>query len=165
MNYSKLPYRVFIYNDKISEFMFLQYVLARKLYLLKKLEMDFEAIERFKYFAKEINFLMREKSKYFSVQMDENEEVNMKYYEIFCSIWMYQISNGLAQIYKNNLLQTNPSKITSLTNNISYLKNLSKFHLQKMGSLIFGLDSNFFKVFLFYFFCLFFFSLITWRNP
>ena len=146
MNYSKLPYRLLIYNDKISEFMFFQYIFARKLYLLKKLDMDFEAIERFKYFLKEITTVLSGKSKYFSIQFDENEETNQIFFNIFCNIWVYQVSNGLAQIYRNNLLQTNNSKITALTNNIFYLKNLAKFHLEKMGALVFELDNSFFKV-------------------
>jgi len=147
MNYSKLPYRAMIYNNKISEFMFLQYVFARKIYLLKKLDMDFEAIERFKFFIKEIKRLFQGKIQGFTIQLDDNEEHNMIFFEIFCNIWIYQFSNGLAQIYKNNLIQANSTKITALTNNISYLKNLAKFHLQKIGLLAFELDNDFFHVF------------------
>lgn len=147
MNYSKLPYRLLIFNDKISEFMFLQYIFARKLYLLKKLDMDFEAIERFKYFLKEITCVLANKSTYFSVKFEEEEEEkNLILYNIFRNIWVYQISNGLAQIYRTNLLQTNNAKIIALTNNISYLKNLAKFHLEKLGNLVFELESNFFNV-------------------
>ncbi len=150
MNYSKFAYRSLIFNNKISEFTFLQYVFARKLYLLKKLDLDFEAIERFKFFIKEIKCLMDGKNKGFSIQFEENPEINQILYEIFCNIWVYQISNGLAQIYKNNLLQANSSKIIALTNNISYLKNLAKFHLQKLGKCVFKLESDFFNVFSFF---------------
>ena len=148
MNYSKLPYRMLIYNNKISEFTFLQYVFARKIYLLKKLDMDFEAIERFKFFIKETKRVLEGKGKFFSIQLDDNEENNLRCFDIFCNVWAYQISNGLAQIYKNNLIQANAAKITALTNNISYLKNLAKFHLQKIGLLAFNLGEDFFHVYI-----------------
>ena len=127
--------------------MFLQYIFARKVYLLKKLDMDYEAIERFKFFIKEINRVMSGKSKNFLIQLDENEEINQLLYEVFTNIWIYQVSNGLAQIYKNNLFQANTAKITALTNNITYLKNLSKFHLKKIVKLIFDLEPDFFNVY------------------
>ena len=141
LNFTSKDYRELIYKQSISKFLFMQYLFARKFYLLKKMGKSFEATNQLFYFLREINSILEENRIIINVDINDEEFI------LFKHIYIFQIINGFIEIFtpRDNEIGNN-QKIESLKLNISILRDLSTFHLKKIGFMLFPLNSNIYEV-------------------
>ena len=121
-----------IYDNDITEFIFIQYLFGKQAYLMRKLNWYRDGIERVKHFIAE-TFVraLRE------LKIDKNDSKIL----IFKCIWIYQATNGFLEIFNPKLFFVLDANIQfEFSSNIINVKSHALGYLEKLGRILFNIN-------------------------
>ena len=110
------------------------------------MDMDIEALERLKFFFKEVNIVFSQRQKFFSMHSSNETDDQNEIFDCFMHIWFYQAANGFCQVFNPSTQTISNNRSALIYLNIGFLKNMAKIHLQQLGKIFFKLSKDFFQV-------------------